>query len=609
MPMSSTLHNLKMKSFVLVNLLAAVAAVTYKGTAQEQQQVGLRGWRGLAKQQTKQKTKEFRAKYEPENGAGAEVDEIDEEDAGPDEGEGVRGRMKPSNRKKKDRGGPGGMGHDGPRHHKGPRPVKPEYERDSDPEYVRPFNAVKQKKEKVKPEGRKRKGVPGPTNAEGDEGPHGPPPGSPRPGKYGRNDWPEDTTEDEMRAKIRPDRKQGPGGRGGAVKAKDNRPRGPHYGPESQYERPGKKGPGDSDRKQGPGGLGGAVKAKDSRPRGPRDSPESQSDRPGKKGPSDSGGMNKYRPNGPHEVQYEQPGRQYEKDDVSYEDEEDEEAYDNARPPPYRQDNKGKETKRMKHKMKKMQNKMKPNKAKVPPHMQSAGSYSYEKQQKDDKPAKEPEDRSAKPQQVKPDKRDAFPKGAASDGWVPTPSPVEEDSEPSLDDTSDPTWSPSEITDLASVVASGDAWATEVPTGAPITDFPTEAPVTPHPTDYPTFAPFDVTTTWATTTEEATASTTAAEAGEDAADLAAVVEADTDTPTSLPTWMPSSDPPPCPPEYDPGWTSYRTDELVEVQGHAFACANDYCNVADWDESLLEEDEDAHELWIGAWVHVEPCTSE
>ena len=90
-------------------------------------------------------------------------------------------------------------------------------------------------------------------------------------------------------------------------------------------------------------------------------------------------------------------------------------------------------------------------------------------------------------------------------------------------------------------------------------------------------------------------------------------EPETNTPTGYPTYMPTEAWPPCPPGFDAAAT-YDAGDLAEVGGHAFECtaAEDgayvmYCNIADWDDSLLEDNENAKEMWENAWVHVSPCT--
>ena len=75
----------------------------------------------------------------------------------------------------------------------------------------------------------------------------------------------------------------------------------------------------------------------------------------------------------------------------------------------------------------------------------------------------------------------------------------------------------------------------------------------------------------------------------------------------------------CPPAYDTNYTGYVAGELVEVSENIFQCHEDevndagetlnyelYCNVAEWDSALADENPNAQEMWNSAWIHVGPC---
>ncbi|KAL7543025.1 hypothetical protein ACHAWF_007310 [Thalassiosira exigua] len=76
----------------------------------------------------------------------------------------------------------------------------------------------------------------------------------------------------------------------------------------------------------------------------------------------------------------------------------------------------------------------------------------------------------------------------------------------------------------------------------------------------------------------------------------------------------------CPPAYDTEKTSYEAGELVEVNEIIFECRKDevndqddvlasyvrYCNIAYWYDALLDEDENAKNLWDKAWAPTTNC---
>ena len=66
-----------------------------------------------------------------------------------------------------------------------------------------------------------------------------------------------------------------------------------------------------------------------------------------------------------------------------------------------------------------------------------------------------------------------------------------------------------------------------------------------------------------------------------------------------------------PPAYDPsGATHYEGGVVAEVTSHVFQCHSlyeVYCNVAEWDDSLLAGNPNAEQEWNEAWVHLGACT--
>lgn len=149
-----------------------------------------------------------------------------------------------------------------------------------------------------------------------------------------------------------------------------------------------------------------------------------------------------------------------------------------------------------------------------------------------------------------------------------------------------------EATDTTTIAAI----ITTVASSADETDAPTPAPTwvdeeeeTDSPTDAPTWAP----------EEEETDEPTPAPTWLDE-------EEETDEPTASPTWSPTILES-CPNPFDPTKTTYVLGETVEVRENIFLCENVlYCNVPEWDETLLEEDPNAKELWNSAWVYDGPC---
>ena len=67
--------------------------------------------------------------------------------------------------------------------------------------------------------------------------------------------------------------------------------------------------------------------------------------------------------------------------------------------------------------------------------------------------------------------------------------------------------------------------------------------------------------------------------------------------------------PACPPAYDITKTDYLGGNKVTITENIFECHSlyvMYCNIGEWDVSLLTQDEDADEMWSNAWVYVGPC---
>ena len=82
-------------------------------------------------------------------------------------------------------------------------------------------------------------------------------------------------------------------------------------------------------------------------------------------------------------------------------------------------------------------------------------------------------------------------------------------------------------------------------------------------------------------------------------------DTDTISTTASPTTMVT-----CPPAYDMTKTTYVEGEMVTLNDHIFECMTlhvTYCNIAEWDDSLLTTDPNAFEMWDNAWMMVGPCT--
>ena len=111
---------------------------------------------------------------------------------------------------------------------------------------------------------------------------------------------------------------------------------------------------------------------------------------------------------------------------------------------------------------------------------------------------------------------------------------------------------------------------------------------------------------------------------------AVVTEVPTTMPTFSPTLLPTTGvdvvadaesaaveeeeeiPPICPADYDTTKTDYIGGDLVTVDSSIFECHSlyvQYCNIAEWDDSLLVGNGNAEDMWDNSWVFVGPCVSE
>jgi hypothetical protein len=85
-------------------------------------------------------------------------------------------------------------------------------------------------------------------------------------------------------------------------------------------------------------------------------------------------------------------------------------------------------------------------------------------------------------------------------------------------------------------------------------------------------------------------------------------------PTSLPTFSPTLAPseisiPACPPAYNITKTDYLGGDIATVDENIFECDSlyvEYCNIGEWDDAYLAQDDNAEEMWNDAWVYVGPC---
>lgn len=103
----------------------------------------------------------------------------------------------------------------------------------------------------------------------------------------------------------------------------------------------------------------------------------------------------------------------------------------------------------------------------------------------------------------------------------------------------------------------------------------------------------------------------------------------TEVPTTMPTFSPTLVPtvvdieakaesalvdkiPICPADYDTTKTDYVGGDFVTVDSSIFECHTlyvQYCNIAEWDDSLLVGNVNAEEMWDNSWVFVGPCEQE
>lgn len=174
--------------------------------------------------------------------------------------------------------------------------------------------------------------------------------------------------------------------------------------------------------------------------------------------------------------------------------------------------------------------------------------------------------------------------------------------------TPEPTLEPT----LKPTTAEPTSHPTIEPTSYPTLE-PTLNPVTFEPTFMPTTDPTAVATTYEATTYEptllsssytyyptwspTTVPTTSAEL-EEVSDAEGVLETLTETQLEA-----------CPPAYDTSKTTYVGGDFVDVDGYIFQCHtlySTYCNIAEWDDVLLDDNENAKEFWNSAWTLLGPC---
>lgn len=156
---------------------------------------------------------------------------------------------------------------------------------------------------------------------------------------------------------------------------------------------------------------------------------------------------------------------------------------------------------------------------------------------------------------------------------------------------------------------------TNAPTWAPDTPEPTQAPTLKATTDEPTsiasiagttnFPSFSPTRTPTSTTAVDDVEDT--EDSEDSEDAELEEAAEEEVPETLRENGPELQA--CPAAYDTVKDNYVGGDLIEVQGHSFECHSiyfTYCNILEWNDDLLDENEDAKEAWNMAWTHLGPC---
>jgi hypothetical protein len=69
--------------------------------------------------------------------------------------------------------------------------------------------------------------------------------------------------------------------------------------------------------------------------------------------------------------------------------------------------------------------------------------------------------------------------------------------------------------------------------------------------------------------------------------------------------------PDCPAAYDATKTTYVGGDEATVNEHIFECQTTYekyCNIPEWDDTLLTGDANAKESWNDAWMHIGPCVA-
>ena len=254
--------------------------------------------------------------------------------------------------------------------------------------------------------------------------------------------------------------------------------------------------------------------------------------------------------------------------------------------------------------------------------------------------------KTSKPTSSEPDvSAPLAPENATERGWLKTlsPSTVIPSFQPTISPTTD--FEQKEGTEPPSL-----APITSEPTISVITPVPTIAPITSAPiandttTSLPTFVPSysptggegeveatPTTTTPSTSVVTVTVNSTAApvsspptSATSSVASVTAGVVAPaptTPSPTSSLVTVPpvnstisddsSEIVPDCPAAYDATKTTYVGGDEATVNEHIFECQTTYekyCNIPEWDDTLLTGDVNAKESWNDAWMHIGPCVA-
>lgn len=66
----------------------------------------------------------------------------------------------------------------------------------------------------------------------------------------------------------------------------------------------------------------------------------------------------------------------------------------------------------------------------------------------------------------------------------------------------------------------------------------------------------------------------------------------------------------CPPAYDTSKIDYAAGDQVTIRSNIFKCRDEahetYCNIPVWDDSLLDNDVSAKDMWVHAWEKLGAC---